>query len=106
MDRLYVATPSLLAHYGIAPGAVDPTADVLSARTDLGGLRRCTRGPRMDPLHRPVPARPVPYFQVLRRQPQGPIVHPAAAVHVSPRTLLTTNAMPPLGLEAVPAAWL
>src|SRR5262249_48338639 len=53
MDPLYVATPVLLANYGIAASAIDPHADVLSARKDLGGLQifapEFQAGPGPDP---------------------------------------------------------
>jgi putative ABC transport system permease protein len=36
--QLYVATPALLAHYGIATSRVDPNADILTSRTGLDQL--------------------------------------------------------------------
>jgi putative ABC transport system permease protein len=104
MFPLYVATPSLLAHYGIAPAAIDPTADVLSARTDLGGLKIFAPEFRAGP---PEPASPdrgrpdfanaTPKIQPLKQLP----LYTSA-----PGILLTTTAMQRLGLDAVPAAWL
>jgi putative ABC transport system permease protein len=106
MDPLYVATPSLLAHYGIDPSAIDSTADVLSARTDLGGLKIFTPEFRAGP---PTPApggggkdnpkisNVTPKIQVFDQLPR-----PTSA----PGILLTNTAMQRLGLNAVPAAWL
>ena len=37
--QLYVATPALLAHYGIKPSGIGPTTDVITARSDLTGLQ-------------------------------------------------------------------
>jgi putative ABC transport system permease protein len=37
---IYVATPALLADFGIRPGQVDPDADILSMRPGLGGVPR------------------------------------------------------------------
>jgi putative ABC transport system permease protein len=37
-DHIYVATPAVLAHYGIRPDQVDPNADLLTARPGLAGL--------------------------------------------------------------------
>ena len=37
--QLYVATPALLAHYGIKPSEIEPNTDVITSRTDLGGLQ-------------------------------------------------------------------
>jgi putative ABC transport system permease protein len=102
MDPVYVATPSVLAHYGINPSAIDPTADVLSARTDLRGLNIFTPEFRAGP---PTPGGPddakianvTPKIQVFKQLP----LHTSA-----PGILLTTSAMHRLGLDAVPAAWL
>ena len=35
---LYVATPALLAHYGISPSAINPNTDIITGRTDLAGF--------------------------------------------------------------------
>ena len=35
---LYVATPALLAHYGINPSAINANTDVITGRTDLAGF--------------------------------------------------------------------
>src|SRR5207248_3982422 len=37
-DHIYLATPAVLAHYGIRPDQVDPDADLLTARPGLAGL--------------------------------------------------------------------
>jgi putative ABC transport system permease protein len=108
MDPLYVATPSLLAQYAIAPSAIDPNADVLSARTDVGGLKIFTpefRAGPPTPVPGPGPGGPqtpkvsdvTPKIQAINQLPLSTS---------APGTLLTTNAMQRLGLEAVPAAWL
>jgi putative ABC transport system permease protein len=118
---LYVATPALLAHYGIAASAIDPTADVLSARTDLGGLKFFTPegGPEIPTKGAPGPrgggpggpggggpaggpATPgisdvAPRIQAFRQLP----LYTSA-----PGTLVTASAMQRLGLQPLPAAWL
>jgi putative ABC transport system permease protein len=86
-SRLYVATPALLAHYGISVDAVDPGADVLTSRTDAAGLQ-IVSGPRRDPIR--------PKFQ---------------SVHLprdtsDPNTVITTHAVQTLGLQVLPAGWL
>jgi putative ABC transport system permease protein len=83
---LYVATPELLAHYGIPLGLVDPTVDVITSRTDLGGL-----------LLRFGPRQPV--------QPKIQIVD-LPLYRSAPNTLITAHAVEALGLQTVPAAWL
>ncbi|HEX3623408.1 MAG TPA: FtsX-like permease family protein, partial [Acidimicrobiales bacterium] len=107
VDPLYVATPEVLAHFGIAPSTVDPTADVLSARTDLAGLVIFTPEFRGGPTPVPQPAGggpqvpklsdATPKIQALKQLPLGTS---------APGVLLTPSAMQRLGLEAVPAAWL
>jgi putative ABC transport system permease protein len=107
MDPLYVATPSVLAHYGVPPSAIDPTADVLTARTDLRGLKLFTpkfnaqptpgSGPRAGGLQNPDLSDPTPKIQTVGQLP----LYTSA-----PGTLLTTGAVQRLGLAVVPAAWL
>ena len=101
MERLYVATPALLAHYGIAPSTIDPTADVLSARTDLAGLEVFTPEFRDGPPSPNEPRRKISHFTPqIQTSTQLPL-HTSA-----PGTLLTSAAMQRLGLTATPAAWL
>ena len=85
-SSLYVATPSLLSHYGIEPGEVDPDADVLTARTDLGGAvlafgPRQTAEPRIQTVALP-------------------------AYSSGPSALLTMQAVRRLGLQTQVAGWL
>lgn len=84
--RLYVATPALLARYGIQPGEIDPSTDVLTARRDLGGTL-ILYGPRQTTE---------PRFQAA-----------ALPTHSSgPNALATTRAVQRLGLETRVAGWL
>ncbi len=106
MDPLYVATPALLAHYGISPSAVDPHVDVLSARKDLGGLQ--IFAPEFQPGAGPQAGSP-------KLGPRSPdILHVTPTVQSfgqlplytsAPGTLLTVGAVQRLGLKVVPAAW-
>jgi putative ABC transport system permease protein len=84
---LYIATPQLLAADGIAANSIDPTADVISSRNDIAGMKLI-----LDP----------------RSTPTSPhIQHVALPAGTSePNTLLTENAVARLGLESQPAAWL
>jgi putative ABC transport system permease protein len=106
MEPVYVATPSLLAQYGIDPSAVDPTADVLSARTDLAGLKLFTPEGRAGPpgpdtgARAGGPAIPDTVTPKIQALDQLPLYTSA------PGTLLTTGAVQRLGLDVVPAAWL
>jgi putative ABC transport system permease protein len=97
----------LLAHYGIAASAIDPAADVLSARTDVGGLKIFTPEFRAGPTPAPGPGAAGP--QSPKVSDVAPKIQPFKQLPLftsAPGTLLTTSAMERLGLEAVPAAWL
>ena len=83
---LYVATPGLLARYGIEPGDIDPSTDVLTSRRDVAGTQ-IAYGPRQS-------AEP-------RFQPAG-----VPTFSSGPNALLTTHAVERLGLEARVAGWL
>jgi putative ABC transport system permease protein len=84
--RLYVATPALLSRYGIQPGQVGPSTDVLTARHDLAGTT-LMYGPRQT-AEPTLQAAPVPTYSS------------------GPNALLTTHAVQRLGLETRVAAWL
>ncbi len=105
MDPLYVATPSLLAHFGITPAAVDPAADVLTARTDLGGLKLFTPEFRAGPTPQPGPGAAPQTPKVSDVTPRIQSFRQLPLYTSAPGTLLTTGAMQRLGLDAVPAAW-
>lgn len=106
MDPLYVATPSLLAHYGIAPSAISPTADVLSARTDLAGLKI------FAPEGRPNVPAPNPAGggsstpKVSNVTPNIQSFEQLPLFTSAPGTLLAPSAMKRLGFASAPAAWL
>src|SRR5262249_35976391 len=108
MDPLYVATPAVLAHYGISPSAIDPTADVLSGRSALQGLKLFPpvtgaeapgsgAGPRAGGPEIPKVDTVAPKIQHVAQLP----LYTSA-----PGTLLTPGAVQRLGLQTVPAAWL
>src|SRR5262249_39447621 len=84
---LYVATPELLAHYGIDAAAVNDTTDVLTSRTDLAGTQLISGAG--DPVEPKV-------------QASSALPHDAPG----PSALLTQGALDRLGLPPVPVAWL
>jgi putative ABC transport system permease protein len=86
--RLYVATPELLARYGITSDQIDPTADILTSRTDLAGSRLASGDPRQAIE---------PKTQIIDRLPQ---------YSSDPNTLITTHAVETLGLQTRPVGWL
>ena len=83
---LYVATPTLLSRYGIQPGEIDPSTDVLTARRDLAGTV-IAYGPRQSAEPR-LQAADLPAYSS------------------GPNALLTTQAVQRLGLQTRAAGWL
>jgi len=85
--RLYVATTTVLAHYGITPGQVDPTADVITSRTGLAALQ-LVAGPRNVIAHPKIQTVDLPTYTS------------------DPNALITARAVQVLGLHTAPVAWL
>jgi putative ABC transport system permease protein len=84
---LYVATPSLLAHYGIKASDVGPTTDVLTSRSDLAALQLVVGNPR-DAFNPKVQIVDLPRYSS------------------APNALITTQAVEAHGLQVVDAGWL
>jgi putative ABC transport system permease protein len=120
--NLYVATPELLSHYGINPSTISPTADVITSRTDLGGLQvfEPIFGPDGGPGGGPGGGpRGSPGGGPGGGPRGGPGQEPDAAVHPDiqivkqlpaytsdANTLLTSHGMQALGLQSIPAGWI
>ncbi len=108
--QLYVATTEVLSHYGITPDRVNPAADIISSRRDLGGLQIFL------PIQQAGPKEPTP------GPGPGPgdrFNEPAEATHPTietvgglpsntsaPETLITERAMQALGLQPLASGWL
>ena len=115
MDPLYVATPALLARYGIPASAIDPNADVLSARKDLAGLQvfapEFQAGPNQGPSPGPGqgadagPPGSGRGFDILHVTPKVQSLTQLPLYTSAPGTLLTSGAVRRLGLQDIPAAW-
>jgi len=84
--RLFVATPELLAHYGIRLSDVDTDTDILTSRASLAGLEL-------------IPGRHPDW------QPKIQIVK-LPTYTSDPNTLITTHALQSLGFTSLPAGWL
>jgi putative ABC transport system permease protein len=82
----YVATPAVLAHFGIKASQIHPATDLLSSRKDLADVK-LRSGPRAE---------------------VAPKVQPFALPTFSsgPNTLITEQAVQRLGLHVTPSAWL
>ncbi len=95
MTPLYVATPAVLAHYGLSPTLVGSTADVLTGQSGL--LHRQLFEPDVRASSSRVPGLAHPAITV---------VHGLPAYTSAPGTLITRHAMSALGLRPIPAGWL
>jgi putative ABC transport system permease protein len=94
MTTLYVATPAVLNHYGISRSQIDPNADLISARTDLGGLQIFNPMPGPNSSASGIAHPKIQMVTSLPRYTDGPDI------------LLTPHAMRTLGLKQLPAGWL
>jgi putative ABC transport system permease protein len=100
---MYVATPQLLAAFGVSPGSVSPQADVLTARAGLAstgnlGLVNGTYlvGDRNDPCPAGECIRN-PVVQEVSKLPAG---------QSAPNSVITEQAVKALGETSVPVGWL
>jgi len=110
---LYVATPELLAHYGIRPSAINANTDLVTGRTDLAGFSVVAPGgptpcDSSQPKCRVNGAKPAPGPAV----DKGPdnwrpaIQRFELPTYTSaPDTLLTTHGLQRFGLKSVTAGW-
>ncbi len=92
VGNLYVATPAVLAHYGVPATEVAPTSDVISSRSDLTGLQIFYPGDRRGPSG--------------ITDPRIQDVNHLPTYTSDPGTLITTKALRTLRLQPIPAAWL
>jgi putative ABC transport system permease protein len=84
---LYVATPAMLAHLGIAPSRINAATDVITSRSDLGDTQ-LEYGPRLDLQHPVIQRLPLPRGSS------------------EPNALITEGAMARLGLQPTTSGWL
>ncbi len=113
---VYVATPQLLQHYGIAPGAIAPGADILTSRPGLDSVAHLSLisepgaggvGPRFSPppdrstsgaACPPASCIAHPVIQESSRLPTGT---------AAPNVVITEHGLQRLGLQAGPPdSWL
>jgi putative ABC transport system permease protein len=100
---VYLATPEILAHYGIAANQVDPNADLLTSRSGLGQMNNLALMgmKRGEPPPGCVPGRCIdkPRIQTLRQLPTD---------ISAPNLLVTEQGLRQLGLgwQRSPAGWL
>ncbi|GIH15956.1 ABC transporter permease [Rugosimonospora africana] len=96
---VYVASPALLAHYGIDPNTVDPTAMFLTSRSGLDH----TQGLQM--LYAP-PTAPGCNPDSCIADPKIQVIPGLPTDSSAPNLVITTHALQTLNLKATPAGWL
>jgi putative ABC transport system permease protein len=84
---VFVATPALLAHFGLEPSDVEPATHLLTSRSSLPGLEL-------------IPGRHAGW------RPNIQTVHQLPSYTSDPTTLITIRAFRSLGFTALPAGWL
>ena len=94
--QVYVATPALLRHYGIKPGEINPTADLLTSRTGLAAVQLASGAVQGCGYNSDV--------QYARHPPVQAVSLPTDTS--DPNALLTTHALTTLRWRAIPAGWL
>ncbi len=107
---VYVATPAVLAHYGIDPTTIAANTDLLTSRRDLGGLSLIAPRPFAS-----LPGCPTG-LKCRSNDPsvaRGPFEWHPKVQNVDlpnstdgPTTLLTEHAVRAFGLQTIPAGWL
>ena len=113
---VYVATPALLHHYGISAGAINPSADVITSRTDVaglvltapggGGTTPCDASQPQCRVNGKKPSGPATQKGPDQWRPAIQIVKQLPTYTSAPGTLLTAHGLHAFGLETVPAGWL
>jgi putative ABC transport system permease protein len=100
---MYIATPAMLAHYGITPDQVDPNADILTSRN---GLTRLTGLALLAVDRSAPPAGCVPGICVTN--PRIQTLHQLPTDISAPNLLITGHALRQLNLRSgqAPAGWL
>jgi len=110
---LYVATPTLLAYYGVSPRDINPNADIITGRTDLAGFM--VIAPRGGPVGcnssqtkcRATGAGPAPGNARQGPDDWRPTIQTVRLPKYTsaPDTLLTVRALKAFGLKLVTAGW-
>ena len=105
LAQLYVATPALLAHYGIGPSQISPTADIITSRTDLSHLQIFLPKDAAGAPAGPAPGR-ASSQPAVSTQPDIQTIRQLPAYTSDPNTLLTLHGLQALGLQELPIGWL
>jgi putative ABC transport system permease protein len=96
---LYVATPALLRHYGIAPGAIGPTTAVITSRPGLAGTSDLLLQSANYLVANPTNVRNIPTPQIQTFASLPPDVS-------DPNLLVTDYAVRELRMRVATVAWL
>ena len=108
---VYVATPQLLAAFGIKASDVNPDADILTARPGLSGLSQMQLlygAPKFGPAG-PGGNGPASYPCPRGQCVANPVIQQVGALPSgtsAPNTVITEHAIHTLGLHTSPSGWL
>jgi putative ABC transport system permease protein len=104
--NLYVATPALLAHYGIAPNRINSGVDIVASRAGIGNLQIFdpTVGPKGGPGSGS--GRSVAPRETVAAHPTVQTINELPDYTSAPTALITPHAIQELGLQSIPAGWL
>jgi putative ABC transport system permease protein len=108
---VYVATPQLLAAFGIKASDVNPDADILTTRPGLSGLSQMQLlygAPKFGPAG-PGGNGPASYPCPRGQCVANPVIQQVGALPAgtsAPNTVITEHAIHTLGLHASPSGWL
>ncbi len=109
---VFVATPQLLAAFGIKASAVDPAADVLTMRPGLAGLTKMQLlygGKGLGGGHGPQDAGPDAFPCPAGQCLANPVIQEVGALPSGtsgPNTVITEHAIGALGLRTSASGWL
>jgi putative ABC transport system permease protein len=95
--NVYVATPTLLSHYGIDPASIDPTALMITSRAGLQGTDNLELTYGNFSPGKDMPGVKNPKIQTINTLPTDT---------TTPNLLVTQYAVTTLKLKVTPAAWL
>jgi putative ABC transport system permease protein len=111
--HVYVATPALLAKYGIKPSQITPDADIVTMRPGLAAEPRMelticpsyTAAERAQLAHEGLRLPPCPPYATI----QNPVIQTVASLPSGtsePNTLITMHAVRRMRLHIAPGGWL